>query len=619
VVLVKSAPVAESAVARRLRPLYATAFLHSFVLWYSVEKLFMRSVGLDDYLITLATLVYIVVMMVANVPLGLLADRWSRKGVLYLATCALIGSSLVCGFSGGLGVYATGISVWGLFYAAYAGTYDSAVYDVVLEETGSAEGFERCYGRVQMFEATAFITSALLSAAVARYFSLRVEYFLTIPFSCAAFLTLARFREPGLHRAAARVHLAAHLGQIVRGATAGRAGWIVLALVANCVVMRLLIEFYQLWYLGLALPVLWYGPACALMYCGAWGGGALASRLAGRRTVQAAGAATLVIAFGLFTPSPRLVIAAQVATIFGITVLNIALTRYLHDTMPSTVRAGASSVVSTIGYATFVPTALGFGHYSHTHGILAASVFIVAPLAVICVAVACARRGRTEPAPQPVQQPIEQLLALGRLQQSHRVIAPGTLADPGRPRHARDVPSAPYWWPADRPRQPAAAGPKVNRVGEPAKSLASRAWQRPGRPEEGAGNARAGSAARGQPPRADHDRPGPVPLGAPVSAGPVPGLAATPAVGGQAPEWREGDGQEWGRPGVGDGEERDGGEQVLAGTSGLGPRLSATQAAPGPVSPGGAPGAGPRTVAWQSWRRRSSRRCLRPLSWCSRH
>ncbi len=159
-VLVRNTPAAE-AVTKRLRPLYLTGFIHSFVLWYSIEKLFMRSVGLNDYLITIATLVYIVVMMTANIPLGLLADRWSRKGVLYIATCALIGSSLVCGFSHGLAAYATGISVWGLFYAAYAGTYDSAVYDVVLEETGAAGAFERCYGRVQMFEATAFITSAL--------------------------------------------------------------------------------------------------------------------------------------------------------------------------------------------------------------------------------------------------------------------------------------------------------------------------------------------------------------------------------------------------------------------------------------------------------------------------
>jgi hypothetical protein len=211
------------------------------------------------------------------------------------------------------------------------------------------------------------------------------------------------------------------------------------------------------------------------MYSGAWGGGALANWLRGGRTVLVAGLGTLVIAFGLFVQDPRVVVGAQVATIFGVTVLNIALTRYLHDAMPSTVRAGASSVVSTIGYGTFVPTALGFGDYSRSHGIFAASVFVVVPLGVMCFAVACARRWRTEPAPQPVQHPIEQLLALGRIQQSHRVVAPGTLAGPARARYPRDVPSAPYWWPADRALQPAASGPNVNRVGEPAKSLASRA------------------------------------------------------------------------------------------------------------------------------------------------
>jgi MFS family permease len=469
-----SAPVA-AAVQRRLRPLYLTGFIHSFVLWYSIEKLFMQSVGLNDYLITIATLVYIVVMMVANVPLGLLADRWSRKGVLYIATCALIGSSVVCGVSHGLAVYATGISVWGLFYAAYAGTYDSAVYDVVLEETGSAGAFEHCYGRVQMFEATAFISSALASAVVARYASLRVEYFATVPFTCCAFGTLARFREPRLHRAAPRAHLGAHLGQIVRGPAGGNAGWIVAALVANCVVMRLLIEFYQLWYLGLALPVLWYGPACALMYCGAWSGGALASRLRGGRGVPLAAAGTLVIAFGLFARDPRVVVGAQVATIFGVTVLNIVLTRYLHDAMPSTVRAGASSVVSTIGYGVFVPAALAFGILSRGHGIFAASALVVAPLAVMCLAAARAQRGSTQPARLP--QALGPLAQIAAAQHQLRQPAGGRPAGsgPARSRPVSSVPAAPYWWPADRPRQPAAARPKVNRVGDPAKSPASRA------------------------------------------------------------------------------------------------------------------------------------------------
>src|SRR5262249_20955129 len=206
------------------------------------------SIGLNDYLITIATIMYIAVMMTVNIPLGILADRWSRKGVLHLATCALIASSLVCGLSHGLMMYAAGISCWGFFYAAYAGTYDSVIYDVVLEETGSADCFGRFYGRLQMFDSVAFITSALLSAGVARYAGLRLEYFLTVPFTCCAFFTLRRFREPGLHQTVARPHLVAHLRPLVRGTTRARVGWVVVALVAHCVVMRPLIQFYQLRY-----------------------------------------------------------------------------------------------------------------------------------------------------------------------------------------------------------------------------------------------------------------------------------------------------------------------------------------------------------------------------------
>ena len=393
----------------RLRPLYATGFIHSFVLWYSIEKLFMRSIGLNDYLITIATLVYIVVMMTANIPLGILADRWSRKGVLYVATCALIASSLVCGLSHGLVMYAGGISAWGLFYAAYAGTYDSVVYDVVVEETGSPEGFQRFYGRMQMFEASAFIAGALLSVTVARFASLRLEYFLTIPITCCAFLTLRRFCEPRLHRAVPRARLAAHLGQILHGATQADVAWIVVALVANCVAMRLLIEFYQLWYLGLALPVVWYGPSCALLYAGAWGGGALADRLRGRRVMLGAGFGTLAIAGGLFVRSPGVVIGAQVAAIIGITVLNIALTRHLHDAMPSGIRAGASSVVSTIGYGVFVPVALWFGLFSRAHGIFDASAFVIAPLGVVCLSAVRARHRIRRPGqPSPRSEPLRE-------------------------------------------------------------------------------------------------------------------------------------------------------------------------------------------------------------------
>ncbi|HEX6856566.1 MAG TPA: MFS transporter [Streptosporangiaceae bacterium] len=374
-------------VETRLRPLYATGFIHGFALWYSIEKLFMRSIGLNDYLITIATLIYITFMMAANIPLGILADRWSRKGVLNLATGALILASLICGLSHGLAMYAGGLAVWGIFYAAYAGTYDSIIYDVVLEETGSPDSFEKHYGRVQMYDSTAFILGALLSAGVAHYGSLRLEYFLTIPFTCCAFFTLRRFREPALHRQARESRLSGHLGQIMRATLRPKVALIIVAAVANGLAMRLLFEFCQLWYLGLALPAVLYGPSFALLYGGAWSGGALAGKLGEGRTVLTVAFGTLAVSLGLFVKAGLVVIVAQTAAIIGVTVLTIALARYLHDAMPSGIRAGSSSVVSTIGYAVFIPAALGFGLTARSHGIFEASAFVAGALIVMCAAV----------------------------------------------------------------------------------------------------------------------------------------------------------------------------------------------------------------------------------------
>jgi predicted MFS family arabinose efflux permease len=376
-------------VERRLRPLYATGFIHGFALWYAVEKLFMKSIGFNDFLITIATITYIVVMTTANIPLGVLADRWSRKGVLYLASCALITGTVICGLSHGFWMYVAGLSVWGLFYACYAGTYDSVIYDVVLEETGSADSYEHWFGRVQMYDSVAFITGALASALVAHFASLRAEFFLTIPVTCCAFLTLHRFREPSLHKAAERVRLGAHLGQLWKAMTTSPGvAWIAACLVCNLLAMRLLFEFMQLWYLGLALPAALFGPSFALVYGGSWMGGKFADRLRGPAVIMTAGLLVLAASAGLFFRVAVVAVGAQVLAITGIIALQVVLSGYLHDAMPSSIRAGASSVVSTASMLVFLPVALGFGVVARDESIFRASWFVIAAIAGMAVALA---------------------------------------------------------------------------------------------------------------------------------------------------------------------------------------------------------------------------------------
>jgi len=146
-----------------------------------------------------------------------------------------------------------------------------------------------------------------------------------------------------------------------------------------------------------------------------------------------------------------------------------------------------------------VPTALAFGLFSRGHGVFAASVFVVVPLGVMCLAVARGRRCARQPAvtrgrrwalqpavtrdrrwarrPTEQPQPMIQPDALrppapvpGYGREPVAAGAPGTLIGTAR----GVVPG--YTGPAR-----AYGGPKVYRVGEPAKSLESRANTHSGR------------------------------------------------------------------------------------------------------------------------------------------
>jgi MFS family permease len=118
---------ATKAIAKRLLSLYIAAALQSFVLWYTIEKLFMHSIGFNDTTIGIMIAVYSAVMLLVDTPSGIIADRWSRKGVLIIASVCMAFSSLAGGMSHGVPSYLIAAVFWGIFFACYQGVYDSIV------------------------------------------------------------------------------------------------------------------------------------------------------------------------------------------------------------------------------------------------------------------------------------------------------------------------------------------------------------------------------------------------------------------------------------------------------------------------------------------------------------
>ena len=75
--------------ARRLLPLQVGVGMQGLLLWVPIEKLFQTQIGFDAASIGVMAAAYAVVVPLLEVPSGILADRWSRSGILVVSSAAL--------------------------------------------------------------------------------------------------------------------------------------------------------------------------------------------------------------------------------------------------------------------------------------------------------------------------------------------------------------------------------------------------------------------------------------------------------------------------------------------------------------------------------------------------
>lgn len=386
---------------RRLLPLHLGIALQGFVLWFPVEKLFMDEIGFDAAAVGVMAAAYAAVVPLLEVPSGLLADRWSRRGVLVLAAVALALCSLAGGLSDGVVSYTLAVLVLGVHLAMYSGTLDAMVYDTVLEETGGSEGFERRLGLVRFTESVALVAGSLAGGWLAGLLSPRATYFLTVPFAVLSIVAFLRFREPTLHRVAEPLPLRTRLGTTVR-ALDGRLVPVVALDGLAAVLLQTVYEFGPLWMVAVAAPAVLFGPYWAALMATLGLGGLLAGRLGLRTLVWSS--ALLAAASGalLVVRDVVAITVAQVVLGLLLVVVGVHVSKLVNDAVPSTVRAGVVSGVSSLTWLAFLPFSLLFGLVSDTWGVHRGAVLLVAGSAAVTVLLAVSGTRRTAREPEPV-------------------------------------------------------------------------------------------------------------------------------------------------------------------------------------------------------------------------
>lgn len=381
-------------IGRRLAPLYVAGFFLGFILWYAVEKLFMHQIGFNDAGIGVMVAAYSAVMLLCETPSGILADRWSRKGVLMLAAILLAISGLLGGISTEPVLYVISAMVWGMFYALYSGTYETIVYDVVKEETGKSDGYDKYFGRYRMVDSIALVSGALIGGLLGEWFGLPATYFITVPLIFIALFALWKFKEPQLHKQDQNEHMVAHVKETFRVVLGNRLMLpLIILMITLFLIAEILFEFAQLWYIALDTPVMLLGVATAIVFLATGFGGWLIGVVTttSRKVVLGAYTALIIGSLGLvFVPHFWVLAAAQFVLAIAYIWLEISTKHALHDQLPSRVRAGAASALSTVSRVLLIPIGLYFGWLSAEYSIFNAA-WILVFLSIVALALELVR------------------------------------------------------------------------------------------------------------------------------------------------------------------------------------------------------------------------------------
>jgi MFS family permease len=133
--------------------------------FYPLYSLLFASTGLSDGDISVLFVIWTGVGLVAEVPMGALADRFSRRASVVAAGVAQAAGYVLWTALPGFGGFAFGFVLWGLGGALSSGAFEALLYDGLVA-AGTPQRYARLLGRVRAAELLAQLPTAGLATAL---------------------------------------------------------------------------------------------------------------------------------------------------------------------------------------------------------------------------------------------------------------------------------------------------------------------------------------------------------------------------------------------------------------------------------------------------------------------
>ncbi|EPE61615.1 major Facilitator Superfamily protein [Exiguobacterium sp. S17] len=146
---------------------------------YTIERLFWESRTITIQEVVYLEMLYAVLVVMLEVPTGVLADRFERRRLLQIGVALEWLSFIVLLLSFSLIGFATAISLSAIGAALRSGSENALLYET-LDQDGEADAFERILGRLNAIGLVAAIIAAFSGSLLATKFPFEFNYMLSI-------------------------------------------------------------------------------------------------------------------------------------------------------------------------------------------------------------------------------------------------------------------------------------------------------------------------------------------------------------------------------------------------------------------------------------------------------
>lgn len=358
-------------VRKNVNILYLIVFFHNLIPAYVIERLFWQDRGMTVLMVVYCEIIYAAVIVISEIPTGVLADRYGRKILIVIGGLLSLFEIVILLFAHSFWAFALAVGLAGIAGACVSGALNALLYDSLLERK-EEKSFEKIVGRMNAIDLIGSIIAALSGSVLAKWFGFEFNYILSASSLFLAFLFTILLREPQREQRELLVSSNNHIGvkaYLTSSFTFFRSHPKLMAIVIQAMGIAACItyidEFWQLYLEEIGFSLLFFGVFSAILSLVKIPGNLLASRFLEKYSAgQIIIGVLSIITSGLFLtamfPGPLGMIVIIVIFLAS-GVIDPVITGYLHHRTDSTIRATVESVQSLLERGITLSIGLGFG------------------------------------------------------------------------------------------------------------------------------------------------------------------------------------------------------------------------------------------------------------------